>query len=103
MLALTFQLLHRVELLRHWRLVAQSSVFDPGFYLAQNPDVAQAGMNPLRHYLTRGAAEGRNPHPLFDGRWYLQQNPEVTAKAINPLVHYLSSGWKEGRSPHPLF
>lgn len=35
--------------------------FDAGFYLAANPDVAAAGVNPLLHYVLHGAAEGRLP------------------------------------------
>jgi len=99
----TFQLSRRMQLRREWRLIAQSNAFDPGFYVAQNPDVARAEIDPLQHYLMRGAAEGRNPHPLFDASWYLQRNPDVASVGANPLVHYLSTGWKEGRSPHPLF
>ena len=37
--------------------------FDTKWYLAQNKDVAQAGTNPLVHYLKRGAGEGRDPSP----------------------------------------
>ena len=38
-----------------------SPLFDSGWYLAQNPDVRGAGINPLVHYLKHGAAEGRSP------------------------------------------
>ena len=33
--------------------------FDSGRYIAQNPDVAQAGQNPLLHYIRNGVWEGR--------------------------------------------
>jgi hypothetical protein len=36
--------------------------FSTSHYLASNPDVAAAGMNPLLHYIVHGAAEGRVPH-----------------------------------------
>ena len=93
------------ERLRIWRnipLILSSGLFDDAWYLAQNPDVAAAGIDPLVHYLRWGAAEGRNPHPLFDSAWYLAQNSDVAAAGINPLVHYLRSGAAEGRSPYPL-
>ena len=38
--------------------------FDAIWYLARNPDVAAAGMDPLRHYLRFGRAEGRLPCAL---------------------------------------
>jgi GT2 family glycosyltransferase len=78
-----------------------SPLFATNWYLAQNPDVAAAGLNPLAHYLEHGAREGRDPHPLFDSSWYLDQNPEV--RGLNPLEHYLRWGCHHRRSPHPLF
>jgi hypothetical protein len=78
-------------------------IFDGVFYRQENPDVAQAGVDPKRHYLEFGWREGRNPHPLFDTAFYLSDNPDVRDAGIHPLIHYLEHGWKEGRSPHPLF
>jgi hypothetical protein len=80
-------------------VIGRSGLFDTDWYLAQNPDVAAAGINPLVHYLRHGAAEGRDPNPLFDTDWYLAQNPDVAAAGINPLVHYLRHGAAEGRDP----
>ena len=55
-------------------------------------------MNPLEHYLSVGAVEGRSPGPGFDAAWYLKQNPDIGT--VNPLLHYLSHGASEGRKPH---
>ncbi len=82
-------------------LLAKSSLFDPIWYLAEYPDVAQAGVDALQHYLLYGGYEGRNPGPSFDSRWYLTQNPDVQAACINPLVHYLRAGRRERREPMP--
>lgn len=41
-------------------------LFDAAFYAGQNPDVVAAGLDPLRHYLDGGAAEGRRPAPPVD-------------------------------------
>ncbi len=90
-------------LLRDMRLVAASGLFDRGWYLAQNPDVAGAGVTPLKHYLRHGAVEGRDPSPHFDSNWYLQTNPDVANTGVNPLVHYLRHGVREGRRPNPYF
>jgi hypothetical protein len=92
-----------VVLLRDARLVSASGLFDREWYLRQNPDVAKARVNPLRHYLRRGAFEGRDPNPWFDSNWYLQQYQDVAKAGVNPLVHYLRHGAMEGRDPSPRF
>jgi hypothetical protein len=62
--------------LRRWlqrgraRQLRQSGLVDPAWYLARNPDVAEAGMDPVLHYLHHGAQEGRAPNPA------LQDPPE---------------------------
>ncbi len=78
-------------------------MFDSGLYLAQNPDVAAAGIDPYQHYLAYGWHEGRNPEALFDTNYYLSQNPDVRAAGVNPLTHYETYGWREGRDPSLLF
>jgi O-antigen biosynthesis protein len=85
--------------LENAQLIAQSGVFDPAWYRAQNPDVAATGMDPLAHYLTIGSAEGRRPNSLFDPAWYRAQNPDVAASGMEPLVHYIECGCAEGRHP----
>jgi hypothetical protein len=69
-------------------------------YLAANPDVAAAGMNPLQHYLQFGMGEGRSWGDLgsLDTKGYLSSNPDVAASGMNPLQHYLMYGRDEGRS-----
>ena len=79
------------------------SLFDAAYYLAQNPDVAAAGVSPYQHYLQFGWREGRNPSALFNTRFYLNQNPDVAGAGIDPLAHYAAWGWKEGRDPSILF
>jgi hypothetical protein len=49
-------------------------------------------MNPLRHYIGWGAAEGRDPNPHFDSDWYLERNPDVAVAGANPLSHYIHCG-----------
>lgn len=76
-----------------------SRVFDAPYYLATNPDVAQAGVIPLAHYMEFGWKEFRDPSPWFSVSWYLRTYPDVAAAGVEPLVHYLISGAAEGRSP----
>jgi hypothetical protein len=84
---------------RYRQLVASSHLFDREWYLGRYPDVRASGMDPALHYLTRGAAEARNPSPLFDTAWYLTQYPHVAAARVNPLVHYLRHDWHSGYRP----
>jgi glycosyltransferase involved in cell wall biosynthesis/2-polyprenyl-3-methyl-5-hydroxy-6-metoxy-1,4-benzoquinol methylase len=89
--------------LRNRRIIERSGLFDREFYLAQNPDVATTGIDPLDHFLEHGAKEGRDPHPLFDISFYLGSYPEVAQSGKNPFVHFLRSGWKEHRRPNAFF
>jgi len=77
-------------------------LFDAAFYLRTNPDVAAAGVDPLRHYLKHGAAEQRQPHPLFDPAHYLACCPEAR-NAENPMLHFLKTSGGKWPSTHPLF
>jgi hypothetical protein len=99
---ITLQLPRRVRehirLRRESKLIAGSGLFDKDWYLAQNPDVAKAGADPMEHYLLSGGLEGRDPSPLFDSDWYLAQNPDVGKAGVNPLVHYVGWGKAEGRA-----
>jgi subtilisin-like proprotein convertase family protein len=78
-------------------------LFDTLFYMSQNPDVYQAGVNALDHYGTFGRHEGRDPNAFFDTSGYLGVNKDVAAAAINPLDHYHLNGWHEGRDPSAAF
>jgi GT2 family glycosyltransferase len=60
-------------------------------------------VDPLQHFVTHGAREGRNPNPHFWSTWYLKEYPDVAATGMNPLLHFVRSGWKEGRNPNPNF
>ena len=83
------------------RIIARSDLFDPDWYVNDNPDVLIAGMDPLEHFVRFGACERRAPGPGFDTAWYLATNPDVAESGINPLAHYLLHGRSEGRLPCP--
>ena len=78
-------------------------LFDTAYYLAQNPDVAAAGVDPYQHYMAYGWRDGRNPSALFNTRYYLNQNSDVAAAGVNPLTHFENYGWSEGRDPSIAF
>lgn len=74
-----------------------SGLFDGAWYLRRNNDVAAAGLDPLRHFIDHGAAEGRWPNRYFDPAWYRMDATD----ALDGVLHYLRDG--ERRRPHPLF
>ena len=78
------------------RILTDSGLFDPAWYLSTYQDVAAAGADPLDHFLSRGASEGRRPTPLFDTVYYLSRYPDVGASGLNPVVHYVLYGGREG-------
>ena len=78
-------------------------LFEADHYRRMNRDVADAGVNPLAHYLTHGWREGRAPNSMFNSDWYLATHTDVLAAGLNPLVHYARHGAGELRQPHPLF
>jgi GT2 family glycosyltransferase len=78
-------------------------LFDPAWYLGQNPDVAAADTDPFEHYLKWGEGEGRNPNSIFDSTWYLARNPDVAGSGGSSLEHYCEWGVREDRDPSPLF
>ena len=76
-------------------------LFDRAGYLQRYPDVAEAGIDPVEHYVVHGTAEGRDPCDLFSTAYYLESNQDVAASRINPLRHFCEHGWREGRAPSP--
>lgn len=97
----------------HWartrrtvKRIRDSGLFDHDHYLrsvqGRDPE-ACPGIDPVRHYVTRGWREGRDPNPFFHTRHYLENNPDVAAAGANPMLHFLERGWKEGRDPCPDF
>ncbi len=56
------------------RLSRSLAVFDADYYTQVNPDVIEAGCDPLEHYVTYGRLEGRFPNAAF-------------AAAVDGIVH----------------
>ncbi len=83
------------------KLVAGDPLFDPVYYLAHNPDIAAAGIDPYQHYVTLGWKEGRDPSALFSTGYYLAHNP--ITPGVNPLQDFENGGWQAGRDPSASF
>ncbi len=88
-----------------------SSLFDPEFYLKQNPDVAAAvhngWMTALSHFEQYGMLEDRSPFSLFNAEYYLSLNPDVAAAVaqghMSVVEHFMQYGANEIRDFSPLF
>ena len=79
-----------------YEVAKKSGLFDPEYYLATYPDVAERNVDPLVHYLEEGSREGRNPHRDFDTGFYLEQCNERGEAPDNPLLHYIRIGAARG-------
>lgn len=89
-----------------------SVLFDAQFYLAANPDVADAVSKGVftaeEHFQLYGKFENRAPSAFFDPDLYLAANPDVAAAlqigAIKSAYqHFLDHGLDEGRDPTLFF
>jgi len=94
---LNFHPLKHLKPLHKLHLIKNSGLFDAEYYLQNNHDVKDSGIDPAKHYLLFGGIEGRSPSPAFDSAFYLAQNPDVKNAGVNPLLHYVMYGKKEGR------
>lgn len=83
---------------KNYNIIKKSNFFDKNWYLAQNIDVAEEGVDPIKHYLMFGWKEGRNTGPDFDGNLYLKTYPDVNNANFCPLLHYELHGKYEKRN-----
>ena len=87
-------------------IIRRSPFFDAKWYLETNPDIAKTKIDPAKHYLDSGFAEGRDPGPHFSGNAYLLAHKDVKDANVNPLVHFervgrveKRLGWLRGEAP----
>jgi hypothetical protein len=92
--------LARLQFPRDLREIEDSGLFDATWYQANYPDVAQSGLDPLRHYALVGAAAAWDPGPRFSTEFYLEHNPDVSL-GTNALLHYLRHGRARGSKIAP--
>lgn len=74
--------------------LASSGLFDAEWYLSEYPDVREAGVDPLVHFVKFGHREGRSPGPNFDSQKYFAENPTIEGANLSPLEHYLANRGK---------
>lgn len=84
-------------------LIQDSGLFSARWYLRTYPDVRDAKVDPLQHYLQHGAFEKREPGPDFNTSFYLAQCPQAADSGWSPLLHYLKAGKRLGhKAGHPI-
>jgi len=76
-----------------------AAAVDPAYYCARYSDIADANVDPARHYYDAGWKERRNPNAWFDTRWYLEAYTDIQDAGVNPLYHFVVAGRREGRLP----
>src|SRR5262249_55933368 len=98
------------DLLTLLRLLLSAVHVDEQWYLAQNPDIADAMRagairSAKQHFAEHGYFEGRLPHRIIvDERWDLAENPDVaqavqTGSVESAQHHFDTNGYQEGRLP----
>jgi hypothetical protein len=86
-----------IRLRRQAAALRNSGIFDAEWYLRQYADVADAGIDPLRHYVEVGAKEGRVPNPT------LAPAPGKPAANVpaGPAPRKTNAGTVQGRMRRP--
>lgn len=80
---------------------AQHPLFDADYYVARHRDLGLQTGDALDHFLSKGARELLDPHPLVD-MMHLSSQPGFQG-SDNVLLDYLVRVELHGASPHPLF
>jgi hypothetical protein len=87
-------------------------LLNPIWYLANNPDVAAAGVDAAVHYVNWGRQEGRLPCNeidlvralgLVDHNTRVFTMADVIDAGVDPVAHFCTIGWRERRRPNPYF
>ncbi len=78
-------------------------MFDSTYYKNRYPEAAEAGVNPVIHYLQIGAQKGYWPHPIFDPDYYLKICGALRSSKLNPLIDFVTKGALEGLQPSESF
>ncbi|QSB05068.1 alginate lyase family protein [Natronoglycomyces albus] len=77
-------------------------LFDPVWYLEQQPTCLATFRTPLAHFIAQGRNADIDPHPAFDSRWYLGQVPGIEPD-VTAALHYVQQGDRSHLNPNPFF
>ena len=76
--------------------------FDTEFYLEHYPEIRDAGIDPVEHYLCVGHDIDNDPTPYFSTSGYKARYPDVVMSGMNVFYHYLRHGRFENRLTLPI-
>lgn len=79
-----------------------TGLFDSGWYLKINSDLAQHSISALEHYVRYGVAEGRWANAWFDTAWYRNRYRDQVGDEL-PLVFYATTGYRRMHDPCAAF
>ncbi|GAN61802.1 hypothetical protein AA0313_1634 [Acetobacter indonesiensis NRIC 0313] len=71
------------------KTIIDSEQFDVDYYLSSYPDVKNAGINPIIHYVVYGCKEHKQPNDTFNTDIYLNLFGSVIQPEENPFAHYI--------------
>ena len=77
-------------------------VLDEAWYLGKYPDVMNAGLGGLDHFLSSGVHEWRSPAPHVDLRFVAEALPQARRTGANALRFLLERGIDAGLPPSPF-
>ena len=77
-------------------------VFDEGWYLGKYPDVMNAGVGGVDHFLAAGVHEWRNPAPHVDLRFVAEALPQERRTGASTLRFLLERGIDAGLPTSPF-
>lgn len=85
-----------------WRIgLNPHPLFNTKFYLKNNTDVAECGVDPLFHFVFSGMLENRITSPDFDTNFYTACYGKSIPSGISAIQHYICHGFSQYLQPLP--
>jgi hypothetical protein len=81
--------------------IARTGLFDRAGYLLAHPDVAEAGLDPLEHYVRFGRPEGRQANAYLIDQWYRERTRIAPDRDV--LLDYATRAEALDLPPGPNF
>jgi hypothetical protein len=82
--------------LQTMRVLLTSGLFDSEYYFTIYKDVQGSDVDAVRHYVTKGEAEGRKPNVVFSPLYYRENAMGSALADRNALQHYIEVGERIG-------
>lgn len=83
-------------------IAAITPYFDHKYYIENNTDIKESGLDPILHYIDYGWRENRDPSAIFKNNFYKMNYAHQIPPGGNPLYHYAIYGIRIGNKPNPI-